>query len=258
MPIAAIKKPKMRNLKKRKACITKKTMELSVLCDIEACVIMVDDDGSVETWPKNQRDVIKIINKYNTYAGDNNNVKKKKSDGLGELLRMVETKLEALDRRIEVVKNHPIDNHKGKDKMTIKDAEQGFLSVQTFHQASCEQDSLNQEQLTSDQHVFNSSASTSEQGFLSVQTFHQTHCEQESSNQQQLTSYQHVFDNINQSASYEQRFLNYYIQPAILQTPFVSGQESNHQIMYYLPVGLYQLPLHHFTANGLFPGRLSM
>ncbi|MCD7447009.1 hypothetical protein HAX54_021642 [Datura stramonium] len=31
----------------------KKTMELSVLCDVKACAIIIDADGTVETWPKN-------------------------------------------------------------------------------------------------------------------------------------------------------------------------------------------------------------
>lgn len=39
----------------------KKTMELCVLCDIQACMVITDVDGEVTTWPENQTQVMKIL-----------------------------------------------------------------------------------------------------------------------------------------------------------------------------------------------------
>lgn len=39
----------------------KKTMELALLCDIQACVVTNDVDGEVTTWPENQSEVMKIL-----------------------------------------------------------------------------------------------------------------------------------------------------------------------------------------------------
>ncbi|KAL7192848.1 hypothetical protein ACSBR2_024624 [Camellia fascicularis] len=50
--------------KKRKACIIKKTMELSILCDIKAFTICFGPNNEVETWPENPTHVITLINTY--------------------------------------------------------------------------------------------------------------------------------------------------------------------------------------------------
>ncbi|CAI9775209.1 unnamed protein product [Fraxinus pennsylvanica] len=49
---------------KRKDCIKKKTMELSVLCDVKVCAIIVGPDGTVETWPESRNDVQQVIEMY--------------------------------------------------------------------------------------------------------------------------------------------------------------------------------------------------
>ncbi|KAL2454189.1 putative ovule protein [Abeliophyllum distichum] len=57
---SAIKK----SFKIRKESIKKKTMELSVLCDVNACAVIVGPDGSVETWPENLNHVQRVIQQY--------------------------------------------------------------------------------------------------------------------------------------------------------------------------------------------------
>lgn len=54
----------------------KKTMELAVLCDLQACTIVVDGDGEVTTWPEDQGEVMKVLEKYGV-------VPRRSSDGLG-------------------------------------------------------------------------------------------------------------------------------------------------------------------------------
>ncbi|KAF9593133.1 hypothetical protein IFM89_020343 [Coptis chinensis] len=50
---------------KRKNGLKKKLHELTTLCDIEACMICFDgDDGTVETWPEDQRKFNGVIQKY--------------------------------------------------------------------------------------------------------------------------------------------------------------------------------------------------
>lgn len=88
---------------KRKACVMKKTMELSVLCDIKACAIIVDADGTVETWPRNSTDLNPILDQYrkkhclkkqsNNVVADANNV-----------LSKLNSKIEAVNKRIEFLK----------------------------------------------------------------------------------------------------------------------------------------------------------
>lgn len=48
----------MQSFKKRKASILKKMRELSVLCDVQACAIVMDPEGETETWPENHSKVI--------------------------------------------------------------------------------------------------------------------------------------------------------------------------------------------------------
>ncbi|CAI9787593.1 unnamed protein product [Fraxinus pennsylvanica] len=48
----------------RKECIKKKTMELSVLCDVKACAVILGPEGQIETWPENHSDVQEMIELY--------------------------------------------------------------------------------------------------------------------------------------------------------------------------------------------------
>ncbi|CAI9117549.1 OLC1v1018951C1 [Oldenlandia corymbosa var. corymbosa] len=52
------------SFKNRKDCIKKKTMELSVLCDVKACAVIIGPDGKLETWPENSSDVIELIRAF--------------------------------------------------------------------------------------------------------------------------------------------------------------------------------------------------
>ncbi|KAL2540779.1 putative ovule protein [Abeliophyllum distichum] len=57
---SAIKK----SFKIRKESIKKKTMELSVLCDVNACAVIIGPDGSIETWPEDRNHVQQVIQQY--------------------------------------------------------------------------------------------------------------------------------------------------------------------------------------------------
>ncbi|CAL0326938.1 unnamed protein product [Lupinus luteus] len=70
--IELIKKEKNRMItfQKRKEGLMKKAYELSTLCGIDVCVIIYaphfDDQGSqLQTWPKDSKEVYRIIQKYN-------------------------------------------------------------------------------------------------------------------------------------------------------------------------------------------------
>ncbi|XP_031094450.1 agamous-like MADS-box protein AGL93 [Ipomoea triloba] len=45
----------------RKTSILKKSKELSTLCDVQVCVIVVSPDGKLETWPDNLNDVKAVL-----------------------------------------------------------------------------------------------------------------------------------------------------------------------------------------------------
>ncbi|KAL3368483.1 hypothetical protein AABB24_009374 [Solanum stoloniferum] len=122
----------MLNYKKKKETIKKKTRELSILGDIKTCVILVDPNGEVDTWPENPTDFNPIIQSYkeNLFHGKRKRIdddgcfekKSKKNHALfwddGEdkwlndvfresnksLLVKLNSKLESLERRIEFLK----------------------------------------------------------------------------------------------------------------------------------------------------------
>ncbi|MCD7465552.1 hypothetical protein HAX54_001497 [Datura stramonium] len=91
---------------KRKACVMKKTMELSVLCDVKACAIIIDADGTVETWPKNSTDLNPILDRYRQKHSSNN---KKQSNNV-DVLSKLNSKIESVKTRIEFLKGKSIRN----------------------------------------------------------------------------------------------------------------------------------------------------
>ncbi|KAH7848640.1 hypothetical protein Vadar_005487 [Vaccinium darrowii] len=108
---------------KRMQTVMRKTMELSVLCGVEALTICFGPDGKAKTWPENPIDVNSIINKYKEYKGKGNRGKKvihvQKSgifgwsddwlhglskEELTDFLGVMEFKLGAINERIESLK----------------------------------------------------------------------------------------------------------------------------------------------------------
>ncbi|CAI9767820.1 unnamed protein product [Fraxinus pennsylvanica] len=108
----------------RKECIKKKTMELSVLCDVKACTVIIGPDGQVETWPENRSDVREVINLYRN--GSLNNKRKQQYDDRGcnkkqvlggdkgaknralnpeEFLKKLEAKIDQVNKQIQFVKS---------------------------------------------------------------------------------------------------------------------------------------------------------
>ncbi|XP_049404328.1 agamous-like MADS-box protein AGL82 [Solanum stenotomum] len=157
-------KGNMLNYKKKKETIKKKTRELSILCDIKACVILVDPDGEVDTWPENPTDFNPIIQSYkeNLFNGKRKRIdddgcfekKSKKNHALfcddGEdqwlndvfresnesLLVKLNSKLEAVERRIEFLKMMNYGN--GVVGGSISSEKESLLANQETHNSDFE------------------------------------------------------------------------------------------------------------------------
>ncbi|KAL2529287.1 uncharacterized protein Fot_21888 [Forsythia ovata] len=106
----------------RKESIKKKTMELSVLCDVKACAVIIAPDGTVETWPENRNHVQEVIEIYKTCDRkrkrpqelDHGSKKKQNVCFVSnqiqgptnqELLKMIDVKLAQVKKRIQFLKS---------------------------------------------------------------------------------------------------------------------------------------------------------
>ncbi|KAL2529294.1 uncharacterized protein Fot_21895 [Forsythia ovata] len=106
----------------RKESIKKKTMELSVLCDVKACAVITAPDGTVETWPENRNHVQEVIEIYKTcdrkrkWPQELDHGSKKKQNVCfsnqiqgptnQELLRMIDVKLAQVKKQIQFLKSN--------------------------------------------------------------------------------------------------------------------------------------------------------
>ncbi|XP_022895458.1 uncharacterized protein LOC111409670 [Olea europaea var. sylvestris] len=125
---SAIKKSFLR----RKDYIKKKTEELSILCNVKACAIIVGPDGTIETWPESRNDVQRVIEAYRNCpvdkkkreppqeldrGGDDHSNKKQKlcvvSEGVKktgftdqDLLRRIDAKLCEVRKKIQSIKSN--------------------------------------------------------------------------------------------------------------------------------------------------------
>ncbi|KAG5604712.1 hypothetical protein H5410_026204 [Solanum commersonii] len=142
-------KGNMLNYKKKKETIKKKTRELSILCDIKACVILVDPNGEVDTWPENPTDFNPIIQSYkeNLFHGKRKRIdddgcfeKKWLNDVFREsnesLLVKLNSKLEAVERRIEFLKMMNYGN--GVVGGSISSEKESLLANQETHNSDFE------------------------------------------------------------------------------------------------------------------------
>ncbi|XP_016476272.1 agamous-like MADS-box protein AGL82 [Nicotiana tabacum] len=57
-------KTRKSTFQKRKACLIKKISELSILCDIKACMIIYEGYNCEEIWPNDPNEVQELINLY--------------------------------------------------------------------------------------------------------------------------------------------------------------------------------------------------
>ncbi|XP_028118954.1 MADS-box protein SOC1-like [Camellia sinensis] len=104
--------------KKRKDCVIKKTMELSILCGINVFTLCFGPNGKVDTWPQNPNEVKALIRMYKDSAKKSPLPRKfwwGNEDGYGWLdglsaesvmsfLGKLDSKLEVLKARIEFLK----------------------------------------------------------------------------------------------------------------------------------------------------------
>ncbi|KAL2541560.1 SRF-type transcription factor family protein [Abeliophyllum distichum] len=112
-----------KSFKTRKESIKKKTMELSVLCDVKACAVIIAPDGTVETWPENRNHVQEVIQIYKTCdrkrkrPQELDHESKKNQNGCfvsnqnqgptnQEFLRMIDVKLAQVKKRIQFLKSN--------------------------------------------------------------------------------------------------------------------------------------------------------
>ncbi|KAK4339476.1 hypothetical protein RND71_040938 [Anisodus tanguticus] len=92
-------------------------MEISALCDVKACAIIIDADGTIETWPKNPTDVTPILDQYRKKHYLN---KKKHNNNVdvvvenpNDVLSKLNSKIDAVKKRIEFLKGISTMNRDG-------------------------------------------------------------------------------------------------------------------------------------------------
>ncbi|KAH7862459.1 hypothetical protein Vadar_005083 [Vaccinium darrowii] len=153
---------KSRAYANRKGSIKKKTRELSILCGITACTVIVCPNGKVDTWPENPTVVKSIIDRYkermgkkspqpSEFTGEKINLDEFLSgwkddwlcglsrEVLGTFLSDLESKLRAMERRIEVlnVMNYEQRNpQQGKSIVSSNDYAQ-LGPLQEVHSTAC-------------------------------------------------------------------------------------------------------------------------
>ncbi|KAK4339902.1 hypothetical protein RND71_041364 [Anisodus tanguticus] len=106
----------------RKECIKRKAMELSTLCDIPVCTIITSPQGELQTWPENLDAVKQVLNLYTQNLKPEKKAKelssseeeKEKDEGEKDILTLVESKLDAVNKRICFLKDK--NSAAGKDK----------------------------------------------------------------------------------------------------------------------------------------------
>ncbi|KAK3023416.1 hypothetical protein RJ639_042804 [Escallonia herrerae] len=106
---------------KRKACIKKKAMELSTLCDIKVCSICLGPAGDVETWPEKPNEVHAIINMYRDkkkleagkslkeMADDGGFANGLSQESLHDLYREIDAKIEAVEQRVAFLNSNRVN-----------------------------------------------------------------------------------------------------------------------------------------------------
>ncbi|PHT41596.1 hypothetical protein CQW23_20450 [Capsicum baccatum] len=121
------KKPKNpKTYQVRKECIKRKAMELSTLCDIKVCTIITSPQGELQTWPENLDAVKEVLDLYTQNlkpekkrkASSSEEKDEEDDEGEKDILTLVESKLDAVNKRIRFLENKNVVD-KGK-KQRIK------------------------------------------------------------------------------------------------------------------------------------------
>ncbi|CAN4108189.1 unnamed protein product [Withania somnifera] len=104
----------------RKECIKRKTMELSTLCDIKVCTIITSPQGELQTWPENLDGVEEVLDLYAQNLKPEKKIKgssearEEEEEEEQDLLTLVESKLDAVNKRSHFLENKNIVVGKGK------------------------------------------------------------------------------------------------------------------------------------------------
>lgn len=112
-------KAERKSFKMQKESIKKQTKELSEICNVKACAVIIEPDGTIETWPKNRNDVRELIQAYKNRGpekeqpqeldGDNDKTKEtvsvvSENPTKEEILRSIDAKLAEVRKRIQILK----------------------------------------------------------------------------------------------------------------------------------------------------------
>ncbi|XP_022876750.1 agamous-like MADS-box protein AGL81 [Olea europaea var. sylvestris] len=120
MADADVLRAKKKAFSRRKECIKRKTMELSTLCDVKACAVILGPDGQIDSWPENRSEVQEVINLYQN--GSRNKKRKQQYDDRGcnkkqvlggdegalnpeEYLKKIDAKLGEVKKRIQFLRS---------------------------------------------------------------------------------------------------------------------------------------------------------
>ncbi|KAL3516146.1 hypothetical protein ACH5RR_023048 [Cinchona calisaya] len=131
--------------KKRKECIKRKTRELSVLCDIRACLVVLGPNGEVETWPENADNVREVIHMYQQFSTKNCCKNKRVFEPT--------VKVENPDDHVEkiVEENREFDTAEVDSKFEFSDEKTGLLNAEKGKEVAvfdCDENELNQKYLS--------------------------------------------------------------------------------------------------------------
>ncbi|CAA2953817.1 agamous-like MADS-box AGL81 [Olea europaea subsp. europaea] len=120
MADADVLRAKKKAFLRRKECIKRKTMELSTLCDVKACAVILGPDGQIDSWPENRSEVQEVINLYQHRS--RNKKRKQQYDDRGcnkkqvlggdegalnpeEFLKKIDAKLGEVKKRIQFLRS---------------------------------------------------------------------------------------------------------------------------------------------------------
>ncbi|XP_016463686.1 agamous-like MADS-box protein AGL82 [Nicotiana tabacum] len=98
-------KKRKSTFQKRKACLINKISELSILCDIKACMIIYEGNNCEEIWPNDPNEVQELINLYKNQPIED---RSKRENSLSSFLenekKKAEIKMAKLKKKIKTEK----------------------------------------------------------------------------------------------------------------------------------------------------------
>ncbi|KAK3008465.1 hypothetical protein RJ639_013294 [Escallonia herrerae] len=131
---------------RRKACIKKKAMELSTLCDVKAFSICLSPAGDFETCPENPNEVHAIVNMYRDkkkleagkslkeMADDGGFLNGSSQESLHDLYTQIEVKIKVVEERIAFLNRKSVNQDQS---MVLTSNEEGGYRQQRAESFRC-------------------------------------------------------------------------------------------------------------------------